>query len=258
MDSIVKSYIVAKYSFGEIVKSKVLYNVILLGFGLVIISMVAAELTYGVPERVAIDLGLGTLSLSAVGIAMFMGVGLLSKEIESRTVYIMLSRPIGRVSFIVGKLLGMAAVLFINILILAVMTVGLYIFLGGELNSLIIMSILFSFLEALLVLFVVVLFSLITNNYLSVIFTIAVWIVGHALSDTLANVFSKGNPFTHKTVIVANMILPNFDKLNIKDYVIYKQSLPVSYLLGTTGYSLLYLTMLIFLMAVIFKRKSLD
>jgi len=258
MDSIVKSYIVAKYSFGEIIKSRVLYNVLLLGIALGVISLVAAGLTYEVPGRVAIDLGLGMLSLSAVGIAIFMGVNLLSKEIESRTIYIMLSRPIGGVSFIVGKLFGMGAVLFLNILILAIITVGLYMFLGGELNSLILACVLFSFLEALLVLFVVVLFSLITNNYLSVIFTIAVWITGHALSDTLTNLFSKVNPFLHKIVYIAALILPNFNKLNIKDHVIYKQSLPISYLLGTAGNSLLYLLMLVFLMAVIFKKKSLD
>ncbi len=258
MDSVVKSLIVAKYTFNEIIKSKVLYNVLLLGLGLVVVAIVAAELTYGVPGRVAIDLGLGMLSLSAVGIAIFMGVGLLSKEIDSRTIYIMLSRPISRVSFIVGKLIGMGAVLLLNILILAMMTISLYLFLGGELDSLILMTVLFSFFEALLVLFVVVLFSLITNNYLSVIFTLTVWIVGHAISETLTNVFSKGNPVLHKLVMIGGIVLPSFDKLNIKDYVIYKQSLPVAYLLSTAGYSILYLFMLGFVMSVIFKKKSLD
>ena len=91
-----KSLIVAYYTFKEILKSKILLNVFFVGLGLMLVTYVATEFTFGVPERVAVDFGLGMLSLSSLAISLFLGVGLLSKEIESRTVYMIISRPVPR------------------------------------------------------------------------------------------------------------------------------------------------------------------
>ena len=73
-------------------------------------TYVATEFTYGVPERVALDFGLGMLSLSSLSISLFLGVSLLSKEIESRTVYMVISRPVPRFAFIIGKILGLSGI----------------------------------------------------------------------------------------------------------------------------------------------------
>src|SRR4051812_38418902 len=122
MKNVIKISTVAKYTFKEILKSKILYSTLIIGLCMIVVTVVAAEFTYGVPERVALDFGLGMLSLSSLGIALFMGASLLSKEIESRTVYMVISRPIPRWCFIMGKVMGLMAVLTVNILILSLMT----------------------------------------------------------------------------------------------------------------------------------------
>ena len=121
---------IAKYTFREIIKSKILVNVLILGIVLLGATYVAFSFTYGEPARVALDFGLGMLTLSSVGIAIFIGVGLLSKEIESRTVYMIISRPVPRYAFITGKLLGLAGVLILNILLLTALTLSLYFLTG--------------------------------------------------------------------------------------------------------------------------------
>src|SRR5690606_26795267 len=118
-------------------KSKILYNILFLGIGLLVVTYIAQQFTYGAPSRVALDFGIGVLSLSSVGIAIFMGVGLLSKEIENRTVYMIISRPVKRSSFVLGRILGLNFILLLNILILAALTLMVYFFTGGVIQPLI-------------------------------------------------------------------------------------------------------------------------
>src|SRR5690606_33901991 len=147
-------------------KSKILLNVGFLGLGLLIVTYVASQFTYGTPTKVALDFGLGALSLSSVGIAIFFGANLLAKEIDQRTIHMIISRPVPRYAFIVGKLLGLCIVLAINVLLLSVLTISIYFLAGGHYDSLLSWSIIFTFLEAMLVLFVVILLSLITSQTL--------------------------------------------------------------------------------------------
>jgi ABC-type transport system involved in multi-copper enzyme maturation permease subunit len=249
---------VSRYTFLEIFKSRIMTNVALLGIALVILSYTSSEFTYGVPAKVALDFGLGTLSLSLVGIALFMGVNLIAKEIEHRTVYMVLARPISRTNFLIGRLLGMALVLFLNTILLGGMTVSLYFYLGGEPNSLLYPCILFIYLEALIVLLIVVFFSLITNIIMSVIYTICIYFVGHAIDDTLLLPFMKANVGAKKLVELYSVVFPNFSKINIKDYVLYKNELSFEFLSFSTAYVLLYIIMIGLVCSLIFRNKNLD
>ena len=123
---------ISYYTAKEIIKSKILLNTLIIGVGLFIATYVAYNFTYGAPDRVALDFGLGTLSLSTVGIALFIGAGILSNEIDSRTVYLVISRPVSRSSFLLGKLIGLFIVLALNVLILSTITLSLYFFIGGD------------------------------------------------------------------------------------------------------------------------------
>lgn len=253
-----KIFIVAKYTFMEVYRSKVMFNVILLGMVMLMVCFVASELTYGTPEKIALDFGLGMLSISAVGIALFMGVGLLSKEIENRTVYVVLSRPIKRFSFLIGKIVGMTSILFINVLILSIITVGFFLMLGGKVSPLIIWSMFFSFFESVLVLLMVVFFSLITNNVMSVIYSIFLFVSGHAVGDVALLRFIEYNWLISKIFKLYLVIFPNFSKLNIKDFVIYKQTLPIEYLASASTYAIIYSLILILICSIIFEYKNLD
>lgn len=135
MNILDKILIVAKYTLKEILKSKVLYITLVIGVALMIVTYVATEFTYGVPEKVSLDFGLGMLSLSSIGISIFMGATLLPNEIDSRTVYMVISRPVPRWVFITGKVVGLIGVLAVNFAILSAMTLALYLSLGWSNRS---------------------------------------------------------------------------------------------------------------------------
>lgn len=253
-----KVYSIAYYTAKEIIKSKILFNVLLLGIALMLITYVAFSFTYGEPSRVALDFGLGMLSLSSVGIALFIGVSLLSKEIENRTVYMIVSRPVPRYAFILGKILGLAFILVLNIFLLSCLTMLCYFLTGGEYSSLIVWSILFTVLEALIVLLVVSVFSLITSPTLSILFSLMIYISGHAISETKLTTFAEKAPGLMEILNFYHFVLPGFYKLNIKEFVLYKQNLSSEFIISTTLYGVTYILFLTILSILIFEKKNLD
>jgi len=253
-----KIRIIAFYTFKEIFKSKILLNVFFAGLGLMLLTYVATEFTYGVPERVALDIGLGMLSISSLAISLFLGVGLLSKEIDSRTVYMVIARPVHRSSFIVGKLIGLMGIQAINVFLLSLMTLGMTKFLGGEISLLIIWSIGFVFLESLMLLLVVVLMSLLANNILTALISIVILLLGHAVKETQNISFVEMNPGLKSVLEFYHFILPGFYKLNLKDFILYNSFLPTEYLLSSLLYGITYSGFLLCFIIFIFNRKNLD
>jgi ABC-2 type transport system permease protein len=246
------------YTTKEILKSRVLLNTLFIGIGLFVVTYVAYSFTYGEPARIALDFGLGSLTLSSVSIAIFMGVGLLSNEIESRTVYMVISRPIPRSVFLLGKIMGLSLILILNIIILSAISLILYFLIGGSYQGLISWTIFFIGIEAVLMLVVVCFFSLITSKVLSVILSIMIYFVGHAIDGTKLLTFVQMRPFVKHILDIYHYLLPGFYKFNLKDFLLYKQSIEASYLLGTALYGIIYGLALVSLSMYIFEKKNLD
>lgn len=253
-----KTLIVSKYTFIEVYRSKVMLSVVFIALGLVMISYVASEFAYGAPSKVALDFGFGLTAISNLIMAIFIGSTLLSKEIENRTLYMILSRPISRTSFMIGKVIGLSSVLLINTVLLSLVSVGIYRYLEGQINNLMFWAAWFSFIEAFVVMLFAILFSLITSNALAIIFTIIMWIVGHSLSATTKILFAKVNAFFSYTLKIFSCLVPDLEKINLKDLLIYEQTVSFDYLLKTQTYIFMYIIALLFIISYIFKNKNLD
>lgn len=249
---------VSKFTFLEVYRSKLMLGLIFLAAGLLLVTYVASEFAYGASSKVALDVGLGIMSLSNLAIAIFIGSTLLSKEIEQRTLYMILSRPISRTSFLLGKIIGLSSVLLLNTLMLGLLSLVLFFQQGGIYQYLFPWVLLFSFFEALIVLIFAVFFSLLTNMTLSVICTLAVCLVGHALNETSKIIFLKINPLFKFIVDGCFFFVPNLYKLNLKDFLLYQQKIELDYLVSTQGYILLYLIAIFTIVMMIFKNKNLD
>lgn len=251
-------FTIAKYTFLEILKSKILVNILMLGFALFCVTFVAYQFTYGEPEKIALDFGLGALSISSVGIALFFGVNLLAKEIESRTVYMIISRPIERYQFYFGKIIGLICILSLNVLILSVLTLSVYFFVGGSYANLLLWSIFFIMIEAVVVLLVVSTLTLLTTSTLSIMLSIGVYISGHAIPAATETSFVKNSVILKYIIDIYHFLLPGFYKFNIKNFVLYKQDLDTPYIISVLVYGILYMCFLIGIGIFIFNRKSLD
>jgi ABC-type transport system involved in multi-copper enzyme maturation permease subunit len=258
MNQYKKVLFIAEATLKEVLKSKILINVLILGIVIAVCTFVAAEFTYGVPARVAVDIGLGTLALSANAISLFLGVNLISKELESRTIYVVISRPVRRSSFLLGKVLGLSGILVINILLLSVIMVTTVKLLGGQISPLVFITIGFTFLESFLLLMVVVTFSLISNQVITIIMSLVTMIAGYATLDIMDSNMVKGSVLLSNLLKIYHLVLPGFYKLNLRDFVVYNQTLPFELLFKNVIYGVSYSIALIFLSIQLLNKKNLD
>jgi ABC-type transport system involved in multi-copper enzyme maturation permease subunit len=169
-----------------------------------------------------------------------------------------ISRPVPRWVFILGKISGLLGVLCVNVGILSFMTLGSVYLLGGKISSMIVVAILFNVLECLLLLLVVVFFSLFSNTILASIISTIILIIGHAIRETQLTNFVKIRPELDKILGFYHFILPGFYKLNLKDFVTYNQDITTEYLISSATYGVLYSGFLLLMIIFIFNRKNID
>jgi ABC-type transport system involved in multi-copper enzyme maturation permease subunit len=149
-------------TFREAVRDRVLYNLVLFVFLLVASAPIISQISIGMEKLMLVNLGLSSISLFGVIIAIFVGIGLVSKEIEKKTLYTILSRPVRRWEFIAGKYLGLLLTLVVNAFL---MTVGFYlallIFTNGlnRADSMLLVAIYFIVLQFMMMVDITLLFS---------------------------------------------------------------------------------------------------
>ena len=177
---------IARNAFREAVRDRVLYNLVIFALLLIAGAIFLGELSAGQESKIIVDLGLSAMLLFGVFIAIFVGVGLVYKEIERRTLYAILSKPIGRGQFLLGKYLGLCLTLLVNVLIMGagVSLALIYVRRGWDpLVFTIWPAILLIYVELMIVTGVALLFSTFSSPALSALLTFFVFIIGHLSAD---------------------------------------------------------------------------
>src|SRR5262249_12148957 len=187
---------IARNAFREAVRDRVLYNLVLFVLMLIAGAIFLGELSAGQEAKIIVDLGLSAMLLFGAFIAIFVGVGLVYKEIEKRTLYAILSKPIGRGQFLLGKYLGLCLTLFVNVLVMGtgLSLALLYVRRGWDpLIAKIWPAILLIYFELAIITAVALLFSSFSSPALSAMLTFFVFIIGHFSGDlkNLANTSSS-------------------------------------------------------------------
>src|SRR6266576_3989049 len=173
---------IARNAFREAVRDRVLYNLVLFVLMLTGAAIFIGELSGGQERKIIVDLGLSAMLLFGVFISIFVGVGLVYKEIERRTVYSIFSKPVGRGEFLVGKYLGLCLTLFINVIVMGAGVSLALIYVSRGWNPLVLSiwpAILLIYVELMLITSVALLFSSFSSPALSALLTFFVFIIGH-------------------------------------------------------------------------------
>ncbi len=253
---------IAYNTFKEAVRDKILYN--LLFFALLMIggSILIATLTVGEQSKIIMDVGLASINIFGVLIAIFLGIGLVSKEIEKRTVYTILSKPIERYQFILGKYTGLLITLLVNT---GIMTVGLYLVLmfnearwGNSIWNVeprLIQAVFLIFLELMVLTAVALLFSTFTTSTLAAIFSISVYVIGHA-SDDLVGLGQKLSGTASFLLKGIYYIMPNLSQFDIKGQIVHRMTVDPSYIFLTTCYAAVYISLLLVSASLIFRSRD--
>ncbi len=255
---------IAGNTFREAIRDRILYNLLFFALLMIAISLLLASLTVGEQSRIIIDIGLGSINIFGVLIAIFLGIGLIIKEIDRKTIYNILSKPVPRYQFIAGKYLGLLITIIVN---LAIMGAGLYIILminelrwGNyifNVNPDIWKAIYMIFIELMVVTAIAMMFSTFSSSStLSAIFTIAIYLIGH-LTEELKLIGGKLQDSLMETVInIFYYLLPNLDNFNIKGKVVHGIYVSPRYMIMVTLYGILYIGAVMLISGVIFQRRD--
>ena len=248
--------VVAGNTFRETIRDKILYNLVLFAVLLIGTSVLLGTLTIGEQARIVNDLGLAAINLVAVIIAIFVGIGLVTKEIERRTVYTILARPITRVQFVLGKYMGLGLIVIVNIAIMFVMFLGTILLTGNVIHGSLFQAVELILVETLLVMAMALFFSTFSSSTLSATMTLGLFVIGHLTSDLKGIAEKSQSQFTEAALTALYYICPNLEMLNIKGQAASGLLVAAGYQATATVYGLSYAGLLLTGACFIFQRRD--
>jgi Cu-processing system permease protein len=244
----------------EALRQKLAVNLLVFSLALVAASLTISQLTFGEQYRIIVDIGLSAMEVFGTLIAVFLGAGLIARDVERRTVYPIVAKPVSRAEYVLGRYLGLVATTTLNLLVMAgVFTAVLAVYLRG-----------FAFLRdtpflavvaSMIVRFAVVgaiaaFFSSFTTATLAAIFTLSLTVAG-LLSSDLVRYWASQGPLARAIGRGAVVLVPNLEALNLKEAMVYKDPVAASFAITGLGYGVLYAAAVMAFAVAVFSRRDL-
>ncbi len=251
----IKIWAVALCTMREAVRDKLLYNLVAFALFLIGSTVLLSRLTLGDFHRLVLDVGLASINLFGVAIAIFVGVGLVSREIDRKTIYVVLSKTTPRWQFLLGKYLGLACTVAGNV---AIMAIGLVLVLWAmeiPVQEALAGALVAICLELWILTAVALLCSTFTTATLSVICTLAVYLIGHSLGQ-LSALGAKLDTVGRTIFTTMAYVVPDLERFNLKGLVIEPQAFGLQDFLMMLAYGLTYIGFLLALATLVFQRRD--
>jgi ABC-type transport system involved in multi-copper enzyme maturation permease subunit len=250
---------IARNTFREAVRDRVLYNLIAFALLMSGASILVGQISIDIERLVVINLGLSAVSIFGVVIAIFIGIGLVSKEIEKRTLYTVLSHPVRRWEFIIGKFLGLAGTLVVNTFFMAIGVFAALLYVSHHFqkpDSWILVAFYFIILQFVIITALALLFSSFSSPLLSAVFAFSLFIIG-SFAEDLRGFAGLTHGLTRWITVGAAYLVPNLSALNVITSVAHQQPVAGQLIVYNTIYALTYSAMVLSGAVLIFERRNL-
>jgi ABC-type transport system involved in multi-copper enzyme maturation permease subunit len=261
--------LVARAVFKESVRDRVPLTIVGFGVLLVAASYLISQLTAGQDLKIIKDLGLSAVSILGLLIAVFIGIALVAKEVERRSIYSILTKPVTREQFLIGKYFGLVMTLAVN---LGAMTIAFYLVLwyfdfsalpnerrawpAPALDPRLLIAIALVFGELMIVTALALFFSTFSTPLLSALLTLGLWIAGHFNADLRRFEAVVDSPIAANIALAVYYVLPNLAPFNVRAEVVHGVPVSRSHVVLTLAYSAVYITMLLLASIAIFRRRD--
>ena len=257
---------IAINTFKEAIRDKILYNLLIFALIVIVASVLLGRLTIGQDQRVIKDIGLATMSLFGVLIATFVGTSLVHKEIRRKTIYTIISKPIHRREFVLGKYCGLLLTMLVNLLIMTVILFAVLILHRllfaqpltgpkpiGYISLL--KAVLLIFFESMLITSVAVLFSTISTSTLSTFFVLATYFIGHLTVDLKELGAASESRLATTLCSLCYYVLPNLENFNIRAEMVREMIMSTRFIFYVIIYGILYMVA-VMLVSILFMEKK--
>jgi ABC-type transport system involved in multi-copper enzyme maturation permease subunit len=255
--------------FRESVRDKVFYNLVLFALLMTASSYLIGQLTAGQDIKIIKDLGLAATSMFGLFIAVFIGIGLVSKEVERRSIYSLIAKPVSRGQLVLGKYCGLTLTLAVNVALMSVALYGVlaYSSWGASpaaraawdapaLDPALLKAMALIFAELMLVTALALFFSTFSSPMLSAALTVGLYIVGHFSSDLRNFRQVLDSPAAVALARGLYWVLPNLAQFDVKSDVVHGVHVPAGYMAMTAAYAAVYIAMLLAIASLIFSRRD--
>jgi len=247
---------IALNTYKEAVRDRILYLLFFFAAATLVFSRVLALLTVGDRVKIIKDVGLASLSLFGTLMAILIGTGLVYKEIDKKTIFTLLSKPIGRGAFLVGKFAGLVLTLFVMLGLMSIIFLVILFLHSFRFEAALLVAISYIFLELILITAVAILFSCFSTPILSSIFTLSFYLIGHT-SWGLKTLIKKIPPGFGRTLArIAYVLLPDLESLNFKTEVVHGIAIPPAALGNGLLYALCFTAFVLALATLVFRRRD--
>jgi ABC-type transport system involved in multi-copper enzyme maturation permease subunit len=251
---------VAVNTFREAVRDRVLYNLVLFALLMMAAAIFVGQISIGIEQSVIVSLGLTAVSVIGLFIAVFIGVGLVSKEMDKRTLYALLAKPVERWQFLLGKFAGLALTLTVNT---AAMAIGLFLALWMVKHPLekadlyVLVAVYLILLKLVLIVAIALLFSCFTTQFLAILFTAMIYVAGVFAAGLRSMQGVDLNSTTLALLRGISYVLPNFENFNVMAAVAHGGGVAVVLVRHATLYTLVYAAIVLATAAIVFSRRDL-
>lgn len=246
----------ARNTFREGVRDRLFLTIGMFAVAVLAASFIVGPLSLGEQQRITQDLGLALMSVLTFLIAILIGTGIIYKEIERKTVYTVLSKPVSRWKFIVGKFLGLNAIVAVLILGMSAVLMIVDTAVTGSFQAGLLIAIFLIWMELVLLTALSVLMSTLCSPILGAIFTIMLYVAGHTSADLKELAARFGSASVRTLAHVGYYVLPNLEYLNVKSKVIHGVHVDGAYVAFACSYALLYTVVFLTLSILVFERRE--
>ncbi|EAM50947.1 ABC transporter permease [Crocosphaera watsonii WH 8501] len=255
--NLIRIWIIASNGFREVIRDRILY---IIGFFAVVLALslrLLPEISVGTDGKIFLDVGLGLTSFLGAIVAIFVGTALINKEIEKRTVLILIPKPISRAELIVGKHLGLCGVLAVVIAIMTALYLGALTWANIIFSPFsLLVSQVYLLLELAVLTAVAITFGTFTSSILATLLSFGIYIIGHLSSDLLELAQISKNPQITALTESIYLVVPNLERFNLKNTAVYGILPSSSDLLVNGVYGMIYIVLLLTISSFIFSRRQ--
>lgn len=247
---------IAKNTFRETVRDKIFYNLLIFYIAMMSISILLGGMSIGEDEKIIKDLGLSGMAIFGALITIFIGISLINREVDRHTIFTVLSKPVSRAEFILGKFAGLSTLVVVNLVLMTLCLIFILYGVTGKLETSILLPLPFMFVEFLLLAALAIMFSSFSTPTLSALFTISLYVLGH-LSPEIRDLGAKGHGAFSSITSAVYRVIPNLEAMNLREEVVHSLQVDWSMVVISIVYGLLYTVALLVISVFIFGRKDL-
>jgi Cu-processing system permease protein len=247
-------------TFREAVRDRVMYNLIFFALLMMGAAVVVGQVSIGIEEMVIVSLGLSAISVIGLLMAVFIGVGLVSKEMDKRTLYALLAKPVRRWEFLLGKFGGLLLTLSINTAVMSAGLFGALLYVKHSLeraDTVALVAIYFILLKLAIVVALALLFSCYTTPLLAILFTAGLYVSGLFVKEMRGLHGETMAPAVRTFLRCLSYVLPNFENFDVMASAAHGRAISSTLILQNTAYAALYCAIVLAAAASIFSRRNL-